>query len=52
MNQQILPFKAAFLKPWVATQMWVAKTMRMGRDPNVSRQEYADGSRKLVNYRT
>ena len=22
----------AFLKPWVATQMWVAKTTRMGRE--------------------
>ena len=25
-------FKSAFLKPWVATQKWVAKTMRMGRE--------------------
>ena len=36
----------AFLKPWVA------KTMRMGRDPNVGRQGYAEWSQKLVNYRT
>ena len=25
--------------------MWVAKAMRMGRDLNVSRQDYADGLR-------
>ena len=25
-------FKPAFLKTWVATQMWIAKTMRMSRE--------------------
>ena len=24
---------SAFLKPWVVTQMWATKTMRMGYDP-------------------
>ena len=30
----------------------IYKAQTMGRDPNVGRQVYADGSRRLVNYRT
>ena len=29
---EIFVIKTLFLKPWVATQEWVAKTMRMGRE--------------------